>query len=287
MVIIAAALVAVILVSLGLSSCTTSLSAEESFAVLKSSINEALKNNVYFWEEKIKDEGDSGLNIPKIDEFRSVKVLNNKDSQGNIIASELSAEIILRKGGNDLYLAWCGLSSSGKNKKQVLLEIGAKGRTKIENFPTATFVNEHMNGKGYSLQEVLKEIKGFASGETPPSWAVFKDKSSTEKGKLTELTFNITKNDEYKAYLNKFKEDNGYESCFANAERVSVEVTYGRLSNIICYRQEVVKGTNFKIEINIYELFVFYFGPNIQKFMPSYAETWQNVTEPQIVAFRD
>jgi hypothetical protein len=220
-----------------LQGCSARLTQAEAYAAFSEALQAARDSSEYFYDERIADGNISNI----------VRVLHNKNSRGEPIKedSELSAHIHQRRDGTTVYEAFCG--------QGWLFENVGGTRTKHE-ISTLNFVNNHLNGSGLSLNEVLAQFEVLLGDNAFAAWAVFNNASRL--GSLTEISLSIT----------------GYQgdSIFNGASSVSIEIVSGRISNITINRTQAFGG--FVDEVTFYELFVVYYGPNLRNLLPSVSD---------------
>jgi hypothetical protein len=302
-----AAIILVLALSFGLfAGCMTRHEMTDALELLGVALENSRSAEIYFWEDYFRQEvfNESTKRFERQTDYSTGKVLHDKDNRGNILPDTKSVHLRSAKGETTIYEAFCGLSNGNQGHQNFLFETVFDTEQEIytrnirKGFETEDFI-ANMKGSGYTLFEILDEVFTVWEnhGKEGFEWIDFENaRASTTQNRLSYIHFNIKSGEALNSYLEKYREENGRISIFTNASRVLIEIVAvdidgvrtPRISNVICYRAETSRILWFDVisEIQFYELFIVYFGPNIRNFIPSYNdERFNNATENNILMF--
>lgn len=262
---ILSAALAVVLIALTFGGCGSSLSDSDIEKIYNDAVKNTLEQDVYFLKETV--------NSAELVKYTQVNVLASIDKKYNIEKNDdgtykdLRIEAFEQTDGKETVRNICG--PSGENGENYLFttvpqEKGEPKRTK-KQIPSKDYYDSDEFSK-YRIESFVNELTYFAFDDM--DFTVDKAQAGT-KGNVTTLVFAPKKD-----YVERYEKETGKKSVFADCERVSVEIAYGKISHIITYKSESVEDSKFKVEVENYKLMIVYYGPKIS--VPDYkSQDWK------------
>ncbi|MDR3217356.1 MAG: hypothetical protein LBT55_08180 [Clostridiaceae bacterium] len=272
----AAALMLTLIVSaFTLAGCNTKYSPEEAWELLASALQKSKEAPVYFWQEWWTEEGNADLEIPARNSYRDFEMLADRNQNSDLIFENGNPKNLVLKyyysAGNTSREVFCGSSAGNNGTQQWLFEINTVGsKTDKTKRPQSPY--EYIKTEAFAecdLDVLLFELSILRLEEVDFE---MKKAVASSTGRVTNIAFGI--NEERRAeYLERYA--NVYPDgapVFKNAARVEIEIAYGRVSAITCYRvQTDVPGLEFlNVDMEYYKLWIVYNGPNVT--MPGYGD---------------
>lgn len=256
---IISAFLAVTFIALMFGGCGNDISDNEIKKIYNDAVKSTLEQDVYFLKETV--------NSKDFVKFTQVNVLASIDKKYNIEKNEdgtykdLRIEAFEQIYGKETVRNICG--PSGENGENYLFtsipqEKGDPQRSK-KQIAAKDYYNSDEFDK-YRIETFVDELNYFTFDDMDFSGE--KAEAGT-KGNVTTLIFSPKKD-----YIERYEKETGKKSIFEDCERVSLEITYGRISHIITYKSEAVEDSKFKVEVENYKLMIVYYGPKIS--IPDY-----------------
>ncbi|MDR1939368.1 MAG: hypothetical protein LBQ40_01050 [Clostridiales bacterium] len=259
-----------------LSSCAVERSSpDECYALLQDAVKNALAEPYYYWEDNLNLEEDKAAEIQKQWNWRTARYIPDKTTGTPVLY--VKAEDL-----RGLYEEIISGSSPSKNKKNAekidyaFISLPLDGKKYKQQISAESVVKSDAYGGEYSVLARLVELGRLTMDDM--EFNTFKQRSKTT-GEVTELYFSVK--DEY---IESYGAETGKPSIFKYSKRVFVEIAYGRVSNITCYkdRQMVASETKsefwrglFTVENDYYKFKITYSGGKIE--IPQYdGDEWKN-----------
>ncbi len=239
------------------SSCGTELTTGDVETIFNDALALTAEQTVFYWEETIIDDDESS--------YRQVSSYAEKDTDGNIVFDEDGeysdrkiqvTENINQKTVLEIY---CGLSEADDKSEEIdLLFVTEYDENQnitsetIEEMSPREFYESESFEK-YLPVNVLSELYSMTVSDMNFD---IEDGAAETNGYVTELTFMPT--DEY---LENFEMHNGEKSMFDGADKVFVEISYGRIASLVIYSEYEIKGSELTYEQEDYTFQIVYLGP--------------------------
>lgn len=253
-----AAALASVLLALCFGGCTARLQTGDVETAFKKAVENTMKADIYYWKE-------NRINGKETD-YRQVNVFVPQDSHYEPILNEqgeyeqVQVEVVESHNSKNLIRRVCALSGgANKNDEQKAYLF----LTDYEDGKESNHTKTPMTGKEYfksdafrpyTLAAVLEELTELTVDDMDFS---IKDSVKQKKANVTNLTFGIKEE-----YLKRYEAKHAKPSLYAGTKKVSIELAYDRVANVITYTDEQLdKGVS--LEIEKYKIEIVYLGPKI------------------------
>ncbi|MCD7774375.1 MAG: hypothetical protein LUH40_02180 [Clostridiales bacterium] len=241
----------------GFSSCEAQTSLDEGEQIFADALALTAEQTVFYWEETVSD-GDNSY-------FRQVSSYAEKDNEGNILLDDegeyksRKIQVIENVNQKTVLEIYCGLSEAKDKSDSVnmlfLTEYDENQNVvnELTREMTAREFYESGDFEEYLPVNVLSELYGMDFSDMDFD---FEDGGITSKGYVAEITFRPTGE-----YLDRYEEETGKGSMFANADKVFVEISYGRIASLVVYSEKQISGSSLTYEQEDYCFQIVYLGP--------------------------
>lgn len=244
--------------------CSNSLEDSEIERIYNTAVNLTFEQDVYFLKETV--------NTKDLVKYTQVNVRPSIDKKYNIEKNDdgsykdLRIEAFEQVDGKETLRNVCG----SVGEKSLLFttaqqEQGNPVRSKRE-ISSEDYYNSADFSK-YRIEAFLDELNYLKFSDM--DFSVDKAEAGT-RGEITTLIFAPTED-----YLERYERETGKKSVFEGCMRVSLEITYGKISHIIVYTEDKIEGTSLSVEAETYKLLITYYGPIINLPDPN-GEDWKN-----------
>lgn len=248
---IISAILAIVFIALTFCGCGNNLSDNDIEKIYNDAVKNTFAQDLYFLKETI--------NSTDLVKYTQVNVLASIDKQYNIEKNEdgtykdLRIEAFEQIDGKETVRNICG--PSGENGTDYLFTTENGGENKTKKQISAIDYYNSKEFEKYRIESFIDELKYFTFNDM--DFTIEKAEAET-KGNVTSLIFAPKKE-----YVEGYENETGKKSIFSDCERVSIEITYGKISHIITYKNETVEDSSLKVEVENYKLMIVYYGPKI------------------------
>lgn len=250
-------LLAMTLLSVGLTGCTQELAEIEIRKAYETAVQNSLAADVYYWKET-KQEG-------KASSYSQVNVYAGqgsdyeplRDENGAYQEYKISVQDTSSQPKKAVYHT-CGLSQGSEKGDEAknylftqtvsedkIVSCTKQAMTAQEYYQSEAFAPYLLSSRIAELKELTVDDMDFGiSGGL-----------AEQKVNLTSLIFQVKEE-----YLTRYEQAHGEKSLFDGAKKVSLEIAYDRISHMIVYTEEKLDN-NMSIEVERYKFEVVYLGP--------------------------
>lgn len=245
--------------------CSNRLENDEIEKIYTEAVKSTLEQDVYFLKETV--------NSKDAVKYTQVNVRAEIDKKYEIIRNDdgsykdLKIEAFEQLDGKELVKNSCGLIGDGRSVLFTTThkENGDPVRSKQECDAKAYYDSDEF--AKYRIESFVDELNYLKFSDM--DFEVDKAEAGT-KGKVTTLIFAPTK-----AYLERYEQETGAKSLFDGCERVSIEISHGKIAHIIVYTKDAIAGSSLSVEVESYKLMIVYYGPIV--YLPDVnSEDWKN-----------
>lgn len=233
-----------------LGGCAGSLENNEIEKIYNNAVKSTLEQDVYFLKETV--------NKKDSVKYTQVNVLASIDSRYEIERNEdgsykdLRIEAFEKLNDKETVRNVCGVS--GEDNKNFLFttvpqEKNDPVKSKKEISPKDYYNSEDF--KKYRIETFVDELRYLKVSDM--DFNVEKGEAGT-KGNVTVLVFKPTED-----YFARYEQETGKKSLFNGCKRVMLEISYGKISQIVVYREDRIEGSSLTVEVEGYKLMLVYY----------------------------
>ena len=240
-----------------LAGCNT-VDKQEAVKVLKNALVESENGNngkIFYWRESFATYREGTSNHVRQTE---VNVLCDLDDiykfiriarEGEYDYQGLKVHITERDDGKNVYDAYYGGSDDGRDYKAVAAN-GVDYEYAAEEDAAYNYVESEEFKAKYSLSSRLNLLDELVADD-----GYYEIESAQKQGNLVTINLKVTSK-----YRDFYEKKHGDESPL-DGKRVLIEVTYGRIANVMTYRDEPTDNGILTMEYESYMLEISYLGP--------------------------
>jgi len=240
----------------------TSYSVEELKVFYPEAIQNALREELYYWKETV--------NASDYTSWRTCNVFAEIDKKYELIRDEngelanMKIDVQEEYNKKNVYKALCGKSSGSEGDKNYLFENdydedgNAVNYRKTELTPQAYIAGDGFQNR-FSLGVLLKEFEYLTVEDM-----IFDidNKLLEKKGKTIKISFAVTDD-----YIARYEAEFGKASIFKGSKYATMEFAYNRFASVVIYAEEKLGG-GISADKEIYKLETVYYGPIVN--IPAY-----------------
>lgn len=271
--IIIALIICTVSLVFAMSGCSQTMTVSDAYKNMMDAYNLSLEQDIYYYKQKIftgemlKNLKSMNVNVysPLIKQkkeyvFEYDELGRYKNLAVDIWLSDYDGENTKKTETNYYFAGKVNTKSDKKNYKDIIqytktLKDGTSSTQYVEKDAYALIESQIFKSK-YALSNLIRDI-----GEIQESDIIFDAElhpAHTASRSMNVVNFCFSLKEEY---FTRFLEKYGEESSFKGGDRIFVETAYDRLSDIQVYRY--VDKNNPKIEDEIYDLKMVYYGPKL------------------------